>query len=303
MSSFRAYLQLMRFPAVFTAMADVFLGFLLNHQSLDEAPVDLVFLLIASSGLYLAGMVFNDVFDREQDALERPSRPIPSGRVPVPSAVATGAILLLAGIAAAGKVGIHSLTVAGLLTASILLYDGFAKKTFLGPVVMGGCRFLNIILGASAQERAFAVWGGTWQFPQLWIATGLGIYIAGVTWFARREAVHSDRRQLLGALAVINAGLCLLLAWTIQTTAGRSSQMASILSLGAIIVIINRLPLLAIRDPRPERVQGAIRVMLLSIIMLDAMLVFIQTESSQPAIIVAALLIPATLLGRWIFVT
>jgi hypothetical protein len=68
-------------------------------------------------------------------------------------------------------------------------------------------------------------------------------------------------------------------------------------------MIINRLPLLAIRDPRPERVQGAIRVMLLSIIMLDAMLVFIQTESSQPAIIVAALLIPATLLGRWIFVT
>ena len=34
----RAYLQLMRFPAVFTALADIFLGFLLTHDTL--APVD-----------------------------------------------------------------------------------------------------------------------------------------------------------------------------------------------------------------------------------------------------------------------
>jgi 4-hydroxybenzoate polyprenyltransferase len=303
MAALRDYLQLMRFPAVFTAMADIILGFMLNHERLDEAPVDLIFLLIASSCLYLAGMVFNDVFDRQVDLRERPNRPIPSGRVPLTSAVAVGGVLVLGGIAAAANVGIHSLTVAGFLTLCIFLYDGFAKQTVLGPVVMGGCRFLNIILGASAQERAFMVWGGTLQFPQMWIATGLGIYIAGVTWFARQEAGQSDRKQLLGALAIANAGLLLLFAWAIRTTGGRPNQMMSLFALGAVMLLINRLPMLAVRDPRPERVQAGVRVMLLSIIMLDAMLVFIQTENSVPALAIALLLIPATFLGRWIFVT
>ena len=303
MSSLRAYLQLMRFPAVFTAMGDILLGFLLNHQRFDQAPIDLIFLLMASAGLYLAGMVFNDVFDRETDARERPGRPIPSGRISVTSAATAGGLLLIAGIAAAGKVGVQSLIVAAMLTACIFLYDGFAKKTFLGPVVMGGCRFLNIILGASAQDRAFKVWGGSWQFPQLWIATGLGIYIAGVTWFARQEAAQSNRKHLLGAWVVVNAGLGVLMAWAIHTTAGRANQRGVLMTLGAVMLLINRLPLMAIRDPRPAQVQAAIRVMLLSIIMLDAMLVFIQTENSAAAVVVAALLIPATLLGRWIFLT
>ena len=35
----------------------------------------------ASSCLYLAGMALNDYADREVDAVERPARPIPSGRV------------------------------------------------------------------------------------------------------------------------------------------------------------------------------------------------------------------------------
>lgn len=76
----RAYLQLMRFPAVFTALADICLGFLLTHSTLAPAA-DFALLAIGSSGLYLAGMVFNDFFDRHLDARERPGRPIPSGRI------------------------------------------------------------------------------------------------------------------------------------------------------------------------------------------------------------------------------
>ena len=113
--SVRAYLQLMRFPAVFTAMADVFLGFTLNRVRFTEAPWDLGLLVLASSCLYLAGMVLNDVFDRQIDAQERPRRPIPSGRVSVQSAMTVGAMLMLAGIGAASTVGVNSLLVALLL--------------------------------------------------------------------------------------------------------------------------------------------------------------------------------------------
>src|SRR5262245_28262042 len=101
------YLQLCRFAAVFTALADIFLGFLLTHPYLSPAR-DFGLLLVASAGLYLAGMVFNDVFDRELDAVERPSRPIPSGRVSLAAAIRLGAALLAIGFAAAAVVGKQS---------------------------------------------------------------------------------------------------------------------------------------------------------------------------------------------------
>src|SRR5580704_3268752 len=78
MGQVRAYLQLVRLPAVFTAMADIFLGFSTTHRSLSPAW-EFVGLLGVSTGLYLAGMAFNDVFDRATDARTRPNRPIPSG--------------------------------------------------------------------------------------------------------------------------------------------------------------------------------------------------------------------------------
>ncbi len=51
-----AYLQLARIPNVFTALADVTMGFLVVHQSLEPYPV---FLLLAGASccLYTAGMV------------------------------------------------------------------------------------------------------------------------------------------------------------------------------------------------------------------------------------------------------
>src|SRR5580704_7689642 len=91
----RAYLQLMRFPAVFTALADILLGFVLTHESFSPAG-DLAALVGASSGLYLAGMVFNDWFDRDLDARERPGRPIPSGRIsPRAAAVLASSLMIL----------------------------------------------------------------------------------------------------------------------------------------------------------------------------------------------------------------
>ncbi len=168
---------------------------------------------------------------------------------------------------------------------------------------MGGCRFLNVILGASAWPRAFQVWGQSWPSNQVWIATGLGIYIIGVTWFARREATTSQRSQLWGALAVSNAGLLLLLAWVWQATAHQPNPHFALLSFGFLIFVINRSSLAAVRDPSPERVQYSIRVMLLSIITIDAFLVLFHREDIVPAIITIALILPAMYLGRWIFVT
>src|SRR5262245_57655052 len=135
MNTVLPYLQLCRFAAVFTALADIFLGYLLTHPDLSpEREVGL--LLVASAGLYLAGMVFNDIFDRNVDAEERPNRPIPSGRISLRAAIWFGAVLLAIGVVAASAVGRQSALVAGLLVGTIFLYDGLLKSTSLGPLAM-----------------------------------------------------------------------------------------------------------------------------------------------------------------------
>ena len=75
-----AWLQLVRLPNVFTAAADVAMGYLVTHDTLRPAT-HFALLAAASCLLYLSGMVLNDVFDADADARERPERPIPSGRV------------------------------------------------------------------------------------------------------------------------------------------------------------------------------------------------------------------------------
>ena len=305
MQTLLAWLQLCRLAAVFTALADIFLGYLLTHDDLASQR-DFSLLLGASSSLYLAGMVFNDVFDREVDARERPKRPIPSGRISVGAAAILGGILVVSGLGLAGAVGVSSLIVAGLLTAAIFLYDGLLKSTFVGPVVMGSCRFLNVMLGASAAtslatgEPSLAA---VWSLPQLHVAAGLGVYIAGVTWFARQEAGTSSKAQLAAAMGIINLGFALLIAFLMNWPESPDRQTRAVLALGLIAVVINRRLITALFDPVPAKVQAAVRTMLLSLIMLDASLVFFVQEDQRYAIALALLLIPATLLGRLLAIT
>lgn len=304
MTPIRPFLQLCRLPAVFTALADIFLGYLLVHVSLvsvrEQSPVDFLLLLGASGSLYLSGMVWNDVFDRHADAVERIQRPIPSGRVSIRAAVIFGMALMLTGLICAGFVGQNTLIVAGLLSLCIMAYDGGLKRTLLGPVAMGGCRFLNVILGASSDWLRFEQ---VWWRPQLWVGAGLGIYIIGVTWFARTEARQSNRVHLALATAVVNLGLAILIGWIVR--APNPAVTPALFVMGIIALSINRRLLPAIFDPSPEPVQTAIKTMLLSVIMLDATLIF--AKLGQPgagyAIATATLIIPAMFLGRWMKLT
>src|SRR5262245_5428925 len=87
-STLLAWLRLFRAPNVFTAIADVMMGFFVVHGGFQPtAPVGLLVCLAAASALlYMAGMVLNDVFDFEVDAEERPFRPLPSGQISLPLA-------------------------------------------------------------------------------------------------------------------------------------------------------------------------------------------------------------------------
>ena len=224
--------QLVRVPNVFTVVADVTMGYLFVRESLR--PFSLYLLaLFASIALYWAGMVLNDVCDHEQDSRERPERPLPSGRIDLRTAKTVGWGLLLLGIVLASLAGLrpgngvfdwHPAALAGATAFCIVLYDRWFKSTPLGPPTMGACRCFNILLamacgglvadgqGRLGGEGCFG-WGFGFDASQLVVAAAVGIYIAGVTWFARSEAHTSNRGLLLGGLAVIVTGLGLLSAF------------------------------------------------------------------------------------------
>jgi 4-hydroxybenzoate polyprenyltransferase len=293
----RAYLQLMRFPAVFTALADIFLGFSLTHESLSPVR-DLTALLGASSGLYLAGMVFNDLFDRELDARERPGRPIPSGRISTRAAALLAIGLILLGPVCAAFVSLEAVEISLLLVALILAYDGYLKQTPAGPVAMGGCRFLNVMLGASAAA------GGTWANPQLFVALAMSVYVAGVTWFARQEAQLSPRGQLAAAAATCHAGIAGLAAIVVTMPESPAvNRWLALVAFGVVTIWIEIRIVSAIREPTPRNVQSGVKRMLLAIVLLDATMIYFKTGDPILALGVAALVVPAAILGRWIFIT
>ena len=295
-STLLAYLQIVRLPALFTALADIFLGYLVVHRSF-ERPFDFAMLLVASGGLYMSGMVFNDIFDRRIDAAERPGRPIPSGRISLTAAIRLGALLMAAGVGAAAVVGTQSLSVALMIVAAIFAYDWLLKSTPLGPIAMGTCRFLNVLLGASTTKNL-------WSGHHFGIALALGVYIIGVTWFARSEA-DTDRRsrfQAVTGMLLVNAGVMLLISFVLSTK--NLGEPFSVLMLFAVILlVINRRLAAALFDPVGPKIGMAIKTMLLSLPLLDAGLVLFVTQRATYSLAVAALVIPAVLLARRIAVT
>jgi 4-hydroxybenzoate polyprenyltransferase len=210
MPEMKALLTLIRPPNVFTAFADAFAGLLVCWGAGAHVPDRACAIVLASGCLYLSGIVLNDVFDRDVDARERPTRPIPSGAVPVRFAAGLGAALMLAGLLIAAWVGGGTARVALALAACILVYDGGAKKTMLGPFVMGACRGLDLALGITAGLGLDCHW------PTIALVGPfvLALYIAGLTWIARDEVDGNTARRArtgLAFLALVGAGVVVAL--------------------------------------------------------------------------------------------
>ncbi len=185
-STTSAWWQLLRAGNVFTAISNILAGFLLVRGEW-QPMLPLVFLILSSAALYLSGMVLNDVFDLEKDRVDRPERPLPSGHIEPNVAKLVGWGLMFDGLTAAGVAAwlLASwlpILIALLLAIAIIGYDALLKKTMLGPLAMGACRSLNVLLGASV------VLHSPDKNAAYFYALLLGIYTIGLTLLARNEA-------------------------------------------------------------------------------------------------------------------
>ena len=196
-----AYLQLTRPANVVTAIADIWAGFAVAGawayisldfgSSEDEFLINLVWLSLSTIGLYAGGVAFNDVFDAELDAVERPERPIPSGRVSKSSAAWMSFLLLAMGVAAAAQVNWISAGLAFSVAVLAVLYDYWGKHQHLiGPINMGLCRTGNLLLGISVLPEIL---------PKFWPLGLLPlVFVAAITMISRGE-VHGKNKMALYA--------------------------------------------------------------------------------------------------------
>lgn len=295
-----AFAQLLRLPNVFTAFADIALAACVGvalHPGWREPDFWLTvgLLALASGCLYLSGMVWNDVFDLAEDTRDRPFRPLPSKRVTVRTASVLGVLLVLAGLGFAILAGAVVLGV--VLACAVLLYDAWLKRTPLGPVAMAACRFLNVLLGLTVIPDDVLT-----TSPRVHIAGVVGIYIVGVTWFARTEATVSRRWHLIAAAGVIAVSLALALTLKarLPEPAGAGGFLFPYLlvALGfAVGVPVAR----ACRSPGPKEVQAAVKRCVLGLVGLDAVLA--TAFVGAPGLLVLLLLPPALVLGQWVYST
>ncbi|MER7478145.1 SCO3242 family prenyltransferase [Streptomyces sp. NPDC126510] len=186
----RAWAELLRLPALFSVPGDALAG----TAATGAPPTSRTLLAIASSlCLYEAGMALNDWADRDIDAVERPHRPLPSGRIRPAAALTAAGALTGAGLALAAGAGRPALAVAAPLAATVWAYDLGLKHTHAGPLAMGTARGLDLLLGAAATT------GRTRQaLPH---AALLGTHTLVVTTVSRQEAQGGSPLPPLAALA------------------------------------------------------------------------------------------------------
>ncbi|MGW0605439.1 SCO3242 family prenyltransferase [Streptomyces sp. NPDC002640] len=222
----RDWAELLRVSALFTVPGDALAGAAAGGgrpgaRTLGAAG--------ASLCLYAAGMALNDWADREEDARERPARPLPSGRVSPRAALAAAGALTAAGLGCAALAGRRALNVAAPLAGTVWAYDLWLKRTGYGPAAMGAARALDLLLGAAATgpvrgavPSALALGAHTYAVTTvsrhetrggtpLTSATALGVTAAIASGVARRAATAAavpgaGRTATAAAAAVPGAG-------------------------------------------------------------------------------------------------
>ncbi|MEU8603585.1 SCO3242 family prenyltransferase [Streptomyces parvulus] len=287
---------MLRLPALFTVPGDALAG----AAAAGTRPGRRTLLAIGSSlCLYEAGMALNDWADRAEDAVERPHRPIPSGRIRPAAALTAACGLTGAGLALAAAAGRPALTVAAPLAASVWAYDLALKHTPAGPAAMAAARGLDLLLGAAATS------GGT--RTALPSAALLGSHTLAVTAVSRKETTGGSVLAPLGALATTGvltrlaarrgtrlpadrrAAAAPGLPGPIRDTGGRGSADALATALGAAYAATAGRPYFhAALNPSPPLTQRAVGGGIRATIPLQATLAA-RAGAPATALLIAAL--------------
>ena len=285
-----AYLQLTRFPNLFTSMADILAGYLIIKGLNIDWP-EFLTLCLSTCFIYGGGCILNDVRDRNRDAKERPSRPIPSGRVSLWEARFLTCLFFGFGLFTAFLSGKTPLVMASILILLVVSYDIFTKEMpFAGPANMAACRGANLLLGMSP---AFQWAGIALLFPALSFT-----YV-----FALTKLSHFEVEGGLGGKGWVVSGSLFLVVFVLSILAmTRYLALDCFIYLG-LLVLFAGLPLVTgLLRPAPDRVGRAVKFLILGIPLLDAVYVS-GLHGWAYGFPVAFCTVPSMVLSRYLYVT
>ncbi len=147
-------------------------------------------------------MITNDLFDINIDKIERPSRPVASGKIKVSSTVFLAILFFGSGILLASFLSLTSTTISILLVMMILSYNIRLKNGLSRPFLMGGIRALNIIYGSTSNYDFFKNLHYNIEpnfinaslINLIILTSAIFIHIFTLTWLSKRE-VDKENKQ------------------------------------------------------------------------------------------------------------
>ena len=278
-----------------TAAADILAGiaitlFLENIEVLrflKENWIDVLSLIFSSIALYAGGVVFNDVFDAELDAIERPERAIPSGLIPKRHAVYFGLVLMVLGIALAFNSNVLAGGISVALTIAILTYDAYFKQFgFSGPLNMGICRGLNLLLGMSIVSVI-----SNWYISLVPV-----VYIFAITLISRGE-VHGDNKKHIIWASVLYTIVIASITFVVLEQTDKFLTLIPFLILFGFLIFS---PLIrAYKENSPKNIKKAVISGVLSLVVMNAC--WVAGFSSWYLALAVLLLLPLSILLSKLF--
>jgi 4-hydroxybenzoate polyprenyltransferase len=226
---------LIRLPSCLAGGVSVFLGMHLATGRTWPDPAAWLGMLSMFFAVAAANAI-NDVLDADADAVGKPGRPLPAGRLGAWSAMAAAGAAATASIGLAGALGGTEALWAMVLLAIAFLYSYCVKNTvLLGNAVVGLCACSPILFGALIAGRFRGV---------TWVGTGLSFFFMftyeTLKTIADRESdaasgVHTFAVKAgLRSAVILLRGLVALL--TILTAAASAVSSRPALYLAAVLI-------------------------------------------------------------------
>ncbi|MGX9889382.1 SCO3242 family prenyltransferase [Streptomyces sp. NPDC002276] len=252
--------NLIRLPAALSVPGDILAGAVAGGNT--PRP-HIVATMASSVALYWAGMALNDYADATVDAVERPERPIPSGRVARRTALATACGLTAAGLGIAALAGgRQALAVSLPLTGLVWAYDLRLKSTPAGAAAMAGARALNVLAGAEPGRRRAAV-------PA---ALLVGAHTYTVTALSRHEVSGAPRTVPAATLAGSTATALAAAALPGLRRRGRAARIGAAAGALGYLASYGTAQARAAREPSAANVRQAVGTGIMSLLPLQAAL-------------------------------
>ena len=109
-------------------------------------PIRAIIAGISAAMITSAGNIINDYFDVEIDKINKPDRPIPSGRISRSDALMLSFALFMIGLGLAKYVNVYCLALAGLNSVLLIVYGRYSKKMLIFSNLIVSCLVASIFI-------------------------------------------------------------------------------------------------------------------------------------------------------------